>query len=251
MPDLIEEKYGKIIEDLHTKINDLSSKLINSSESEKKSIYLSLKNDYHELRISYGWMVNPDPIITRSYENAIKRAYCHEIYFYRKYLYTQNEDQNFNEFLQFVNLVYDYFFIKEFEVEIEFRNAMIDLIGRFDAKITIIIDGLNKAIDIIQNNFEFKKNSFEYYNTLGDLIFEKYLLLTIHAEHETEIIEEFLIKSIRYYNLANQYSKKSGHYRNVAHLPIFDDYRRDNAILNFLDVKSKIKVLHNKFPDYF
>lgn len=245
------DEIGKI----RKKNSNLEENLNKCLDSEKSQIYLELKNLNSKLK---KICQNLSILKKQLYNETRKLAYCEEIHYFERYLLSieNTSEDNFLMHIELAKLEYKYFYEENLSFPPHYKDKMLDLTDDYEARLNLIRNNLEKGIDHIKDLIYLKQESqidlFEFYNILGDLHLQIFLIIKEHSDIESEIAKTNLENSLVCYKIAKDCYEKSPltdrkekRYLRIQYLPLFEPFFEKIKGFNFLDVKSKINVIEH------
>ncbi len=242
----------KEIGKIRKKISNLEEKLNKRPDFEKSQIYLELKELNSELK---KICQNLSILKKEFYNETRKSAFCEEIHYFEKYLLSI--EGNFLMHIDLAKLEYEYFYGENLSFPSQYKEKMLNLTDDFEARLNLIKNNLKKSIDYIKDLINIEQQShidlFEFYNILGDLHLQIFLIIKEHSGIESEIANSNLKNSLTCYKIAKDCYDKSPltdreekKYLKIQCLPLIEPFFENIKGFNFLNVKSKI----NRVEDF-
>ena len=154
-------------------------------------------------------------------------------------------------------LEYEYFYEENLSFPPRYKEKILDLTDDYEARLNLIKNNFEKSIDHIKDLINSEQEShidlFEFYNNLGDLHLQIFLIIEEHSDIESKIVKINLENSLTCYKIAKdcydrspRTDKEEKRYQEPQYLPLIERSFESIKGFNFLNVESKI----NRVEDF-
>ena len=241
------EEFRELLGTLRYEINDLKEELKDCENTFKKDLFLKIRDKSRRIFNKSNKLTGK---YRKMYEETRKTVFFETIFYWEQYIESSGKSEitDFRAFLEFANLEYRYFFQEQLEFLPNYRDFQLENTNSYDAKFNLIKRNLERSIEAVLEKENLKEKKFEYYNILGDLNLNIFLLLKELIDDNFELLKCKLREIVEKYSKAEEYSAYKGDkFMAIDYLPIFDDFLKEIKVLHYLDVKKKLKSLKEYF----
>lgn len=245
-----DEEKIKAIKQLNSQISNLENLLQNVDEPKKPEIYRELRDLFSEKRKTCESMFSPQNIYL--YESPRKLAFFKEICNFERYLKSIESSQEikFNNFLELAVFEYEYFYVENLDFPPNYSYLKLELLDIYKASLELIKRNLERSIDAIKKYIQHNNlDPFQYFNLLGDLHLQIYLLIKNQGHIRLDIAEDNFNMALNYYRRHTGLTTIEKRYISVKrHLPILMEFLDELRITNIYNVREKIEALEKIKP---